>query len=482
VDGAAALAGAAPAILERRRLGAWLKIAYGVGEIPNAVKTILFGLFSLYFYGAVMGLSGTLVGIATAVGLVWDAVIDPYIGHFSDRCSGRFGRRHGLMLLGAITMGASFWAFFSPPRGAGQLVVFAWLVGTGVLVRTTTSLYAVPYFALGAELSEDYQERTSVTAVRGFMAMVGTLGAASLSFLLFFPDLADGRDSKAVYDAYPAMGLACGLLMTALGLVATFGTWRTRRALGAHAASTFGFRASVASSLRSSSFRILLATCSLFFLALVINGSVSIHYLTHYARVTGSASLSTFQFAFYVGGLLGVIAWYRLSKSVEKHWLLTASVLGVAFLMPCAVLLIGADTLVGDGAVRGLTLGHAVGGLLGSAIWFVPGSMIADVADEDELATGSRREGSFFGVFYLGQQLAAGAAAVVAGVLLDWFAGFAPGEPVQRATTAYRIALIYGLFPALLVAISAALLPRYALTRAKVAAIQQRLHARVEQP
>src|SRR6185503_21386399 len=113
------------------------------------------------------------------IGLAWDAVIDPYIGYLSDRSRFRWGRRHVFMLAGALTMGIGFWASFAPPRGLSTTGLFLWVLGTGFVVRTATSVYRVPYFALGAELSRDYDERTSVTAFRGFLAVAGALAAAS---------------------------------------------------------------------------------------------------------------------------------------------------------------------------------------------------------------------------------------------------------------------------------------------------------------
>ena len=149
------------------RLTRWTRFAYGVGDISNAVKTVMAALFGFFFYTSVMGLPGSLVGLAGAIGLVWDALIDPYIGQLSDHSRARRGRRHAFMLAGALTMGAGFWLSFSPPRGLPQPVLFAWLLGTGFLLRTATSVFRVPYFALGAELSRDYDERTSIVGLRG---------------------------------------------------------------------------------------------------------------------------------------------------------------------------------------------------------------------------------------------------------------------------------------------------------------------------
>ncbi len=465
------------------RLSYYSKILYGLGDIANVLKIIIFGLFTLYFYTSVMGLSGTLVGIASAIGLVWDAVIDPYIGYLSDKARFRFGRRHTFMLVGALTMGWSFWAFFSPPQGLSSGALFAWLLGTSLLVRTTTSIYCIPYYALGAEFSPDYHERTSITGVRGILALLGSLAAASLSFVVFFPDKTPGVDPKLNYAGYSAMGLTFGLVMTIVGLTATLCSLDRRPYLSTvdenqrpQTAGSFFF--SFVQSLRNQSFFMLFVSFSLFFLGVVINISLSIHYLTYYVKITASSALSMFQLAFYVGGLIGVVFWLQVSGFIEKHWLYFLATLATAALMLGALLLVGEGHLFGTGNVRVLVSGHALGGFFASILWFMPYSMIADVADEDELVTGQRREGSFFGIFSFGQQVATGLSALLIGVLIDWFVGLIPGHAQQSALTIHRIAILYSVLPAIMLLMASALTFRYSLSRSRVVAIQKELDKR----
>jgi len=466
----------------RPALGLWVQLVYGAGEIPNAVKTIAFGLFTLYFYTTVLGLSGTLVGIASAIGLLWDAAIDPYIGYVSDRSRVRFGRRHTFMLAGALTMGATFWAFFHPPAGLSTTGLFVWLLVTSLLVRTATSVYGIPYFALGAELSSDYQERTSITGIRGAMALVGTLTAASLAFVVFFPDATPGVDPKLNRDGYAQMGLVFGVLMTLLGVLVTWHTLPWRRvppapSAGCTAHPPASFVASFVQSMANRSFRALFASYSLFFLAMVINSALSIHYLTHYAKVTASTALSSFQLAFYLGALVGVAVWFLASRWIEKQRLYLLALFCVAGVMLMAVFLVGEGRWLGAGNIRAVAIGHGLGGFFGSVLWFIPGSMIADVADEDELTTGARREGAFFGLFYFGQQIAAGVSLLAAGALVEGYAGLQPGQSDPSPLTVSRMGVLYGILPALLVSLAAVPVLRYSLTRSRVHSIQAELSA-----
>jgi Na+/melibiose symporter-like transporter len=459
------------------------KVLYGIGGIANAIKSVIFGLFTLFFYTTVMGLPATLVGIASAIGVFWDAVIDPYIGYLSDNARFRFGRRHTFMLVGTLTMGASFWVLFSPPRNLTTSGLFFWLLTTNLLVRTSTSLYGVPYYALGAELSQDYYERTSIVSIRSVLTLLGTLAAAALSFVVFFPDTASGADPKLNYAGYPVMGLAFGLVMTAVGLITTAGTlpWRDHLRNRGNTGMTEtpqSFFDSFVQSLRNPSFRVVFTSFSLFFVGVVINSTLSIHYFKYYTKITASAALSALQLAFYVGALLGVWFWLRVSKVVEKQWLYFAGTLLTAMLMLGALLLVGEGHLFGTGNVHVLTIGHGIAGLFASVLWIMPASMIADVADQDELVTGQRREGSFFGIFSFGEQLGGGVSLLAAGVLVDWFAGLVPGQAAQSPQTVWRIGLLYSVLPAALLGVAAVLILRYTLSKQRVAVIRAELDRR----
>ncbi len=121
------------------------KVLYGVGEISNSIKSYAFGLLLLFFYTSVLGLPGTLVGLATALSLLWDALIDPFIGHASDRVCSRWGRRHPFMILGAMGMGVSFFLVFNPPAGLAAGALFAWLVGTNAPVTRSLRCRTTPW-------------------------------------------------------------------------------------------------------------------------------------------------------------------------------------------------------------------------------------------------------------------------------------------------------------------------------------------------
>jgi GPH family glycoside/pentoside/hexuronide:cation symporter len=465
--------------------GSSIKLFYAIGEMPVTISMVLFGLFTLFFYNTVMGLPAPLVGLAIAGGLVLDAFLDPYIGYRSDRSRHRFGRRHSFMLPAGILVGLCFFLLFSPPRGLSRPGLFAWLVISWVAVRVTGALYRIPYLSLGAELSSDYDERTIVFGVRALFGLVGALSAAAFSFLVFGTKNG-GPDAKLYYASYPKMGLLFGLLMSVTAVVSTLGTW-SQRSIGERSAGEAGsspaahFITGFGLAMRNATFRWVWFYFVVFFLAVVMNASLAIQYFTWYARIHAGTALSSIQAAFYVGALAGVFVWMALAKRAEKRTLSIAATLGTALLLCSATLFVGEGHLFGTGNALPLILGHFVAGVIASAVWVIPASMVADLTDEDEFHTGLRREGIYFGILNLGEKVASGGALVLAGFLLSFFGRLAPAASAKAPAAAGYIGLSYGVIPGLLLVAATLMILPYKLNRSSLRRIQVELAERRNQ-
>jgi Na+/melibiose symporter-like transporter len=456
-----------------RSLSPAFKACYGIGALTESIKSLTFGLFLLFFYTTVLGLSGTLVGLATALGLAWDAVIDPLIGYLSDRRGRRPGGRHAFMTGGALCMAVSFVAVFNPPAGLSTGALFAWLFVSSICVRTSNSAFMIPYYALGAQLSDAYDERTSIAAYRAAFTLGGNIVAATSALVFFLGGTGPaGADARFAAQGYSSMGVAFGMVTMTAGLITIIAT----RGLGAspRAAEAGGvnFLKTFVSALRARELRALIASASLFFLASVINASLALHYFTYYAGVTGTRSVGLLQLSFYAGALLGVPVWARTSRIAEKHRLYCAATLATASFMVAAYWLIGDGRFFGVGNLPVLASGSGLAGFFASALWVLAPSMLADVSGRDAAGTGQRNDGVVFGIFSFGQQAAAGIAILTSGVLIDAFAGLVPGQIDQSATTVHRIGLLYGVLPAALLVVAAGLILRYDLTRAEVDKLQ----------
>jgi len=462
---------------EPRPLPLSAKLLYGVGEMPITVLMFLSGFFLLFFYKSVMGLPPVWVGAGLFVSLALDAILDPFIGHLSDRTHHRLGRRHTFMLPGALAMGPCFFLLFWPPRSLGPPGLFAWLLICSIGLRATSAMYRIPYLGMGAELSRDYDDRTSTMAIRAVFGLMGTLSAAGLSFLIFFPNAAD----KLQYSGYPRLGLAFGALMSVTALISTFGTLPYRTNGAPKSASAPPFFSAFRISMRNASFRKIWLASTIFFLAVSLNFSEAIDYFTWYAKINGGAILSTIQVCFCIGALIGVFVWMTLSRRAEKRNLYLTSMVALASVLLCATLLVGTGKLFGTGHPLPLMVGHVLAGIFASGYWVLPPSMVADVTDIDELSTGLRREGIYYGIMNFGEKIAAGGALFLAGLLLTVFRKLSHGVASAAGAPPVDIpylGFLYGAVPAVLLLISLISLFTYRLDRRAVHSIQQQLASR----
>ena len=169
-------------ITASEKLSIKTKLFYGIGDVGNAIVNSAVQFFLLIFYTDAALLPPALVSSALLVGKIWDAVNDPLFGWFSDRVSSkRFGKRRVFMIFGAIPLGISIMLLWFVPSGLGQVGIFIWIMLTFILFDTIWTGTNVPYYSLSSELTEDYDERSSLTSYRMILAVPAYLVGAALT-------------------------------------------------------------------------------------------------------------------------------------------------------------------------------------------------------------------------------------------------------------------------------------------------------------
>lgn len=462
------------------------RIAYGVGALAEGTKNGAFEFFLFFYYTQVLGLSGTLAGAAMMIALVVDAFADPLVGSLSDSTRGRLGRRHPYLYASALPMALSFALLFRPPEGLGQLGLFAWLTGFALLVRFAMTLYFVPHMALGAELSDDYRERTSIVAVRAFFGLLGGIGAPILGLAIWFrstPDHPSGQLDAAAYPGFGAVlavGMAVAIWASALGTHHRIPT--LVRPTGAHEPfSTARLLREVREALESPSFRALFLGVVVFFVMRGVQTSLGLHMGTYFWRVT-SAEILEMTIGSAVGVVVGLPIWTLVSRRLDKKPTFLIGVAGFSalILLPPCLHMAGAWPAHGSPAyVASLVAASALAAFFAAAAIVTAGSMMADVADEHELTTGRRQEGLLFGAQSLAAKSASGLGHQIAGIGLDAIA-FPAGATVGAVgpTQVLGLGLLAGPGVGMLAVVAIALLAGYRLDRARHAAIAQALDER----
>src|ERR1700677_4073597 len=255
------------------RLGLGALAAYGSGTMVQDIVQYGLNTLLLFYLTIVCGLSGSAAGLALGVALVVDAFVDPLVGSLSDNSRSRHGRRHPWMAASAIPIAIAFFMLFSIPSGltGGGLAgvgLFAWALIALLAVRIGLSGFIVPYIALGAELSDDYAERSIIVASRVLFSVLAPVVGAFLAFGLFMK----GAGGQTHRDAYPPFALGCGAVVLLTAAVSTLGTLRSRGRLHAappaKGAPLGRLTAEVIEVFRNASFRVLFLACLILFIGL----------------------------------------------------------------------------------------------------------------------------------------------------------------------------------------------------------------------
>ncbi|WP_267382910.1 MULTISPECIES: MFS transporter [unclassified Sphingomonas] len=425
------------------------KLGYAAGALLDGIGQQAVAIFLFFYVTAVCGLPPGLAGTALAAGLVVDAVIDPLIGSLSDGWRSRWGRRLPFMVVGLPATAVFLVLIFSLPRGWSTPALFAWLTTLSIGLRISISLFLLPYNAVGAELSDDYDERSSIAAWRWGFAMIGALVAVMLGFGGFFAGTG-GLARRAAYTPFAATLAVVAAIGAVVAMRALLGM-RDRQfapaaaAGAAHAELIAGLR----EVFRNPSFRILFIGAILLFTALSVHATLGLHADNYFWRLAPT-QIQSVTLALFLGLLLGAPLAGPLLKRLEKRTVLLAGMIGLAaaFSVPATLRLLGAFPFEGATLVAILAAAVFAGGMLMATAAIAFASMMADAADEHEHLFGTRREGLYFAGWALASKAAAGLGSLVAGVALQAI-GFPSGvQDAARLTlppgTVGWIGAIYG--------------------------------------
>ncbi|KTR77512.1 MFS transporter [Microbacterium oxydans] len=448
------------------RLSARTIVLYAIGSLGTGGYATLPGLVLTYFLTDNLGVAALAAGMIVTAAKIWDVLIDPLIGAASDRQLARTGSRRGFMVTGALALPVFFALTFAVPPSWGPTAGAISVLLAFLATATAFSLFQVPYVALPAELTGDYDERTRLLGWR-----VVVLTAAILLFGAGGPALRNAGDDPVM--GYLLMGIASGLVIGIGMLIAsrTAGVAADRGTVApgaAVAASTWrdqymsGFRALG----RSQPFRALLGT---FVLQALATGTMLAGAQYVATWVLRSEDAVTFVFVALVGpALLATPGWTVIARRVGKER---------AFAMASALFTAAAASLVVAVWSPGLWIyaSVAVAGIAYAGLQSLPMAMLPDVISHDERTSGAGQAGTFTGIWTAGETVgfALGATAVSLTLAATGYVSTVAGTTVEQPAAAVTgIVLSFSILPAVLMAGSLVTLRRYRLRRADIDALE----------
>ena len=211
----------------KRKVPVRTKLFFASGAFQEAT-VIAAGTVTVLFYNQLLGVSAALCGTAFLIASIVDVITDPLVGAFSDHFKSRWGRRHPLMLASVLPAGIAFYCLYQPIEGLSEMGYFAWLTLFLVLMRIAITFYNIPHDALGAELTDDYEERGSIF---GYNLVAVALTAVLVIFIVNFlsfpstPEYANGYLNESRYTLLASLAAVAIIISI---VVCTLGTMDQR--------------------------------------------------------------------------------------------------------------------------------------------------------------------------------------------------------------------------------------------------------------
>jgi GPH family glycoside/pentoside/hexuronide:cation symporter len=433
------------------RLSRRTKLMYGAGDTGFSLTSTIIGAYFLIFLTDVIGISPGTAAAAIFIGKSWDYINDPLFGYLSDRTRSRWGRRRPYLLFGALPYALAFTMLWWRPPLEGALALAAYYAAAYVFYDAAATLIYMPYFALTPELTDDYDERTSLTSYRMFFSILGSLLAFTLPLMIMGSLNPANAPRVLTMGAIFAVGSAAPLLLVFFG---------TRERAEFASAERPRLRESLQAALGNRPFVYGLLIFLLTWVSVEIIQATLLFFVKYVVQREPQSDL--IMATIFVTAILALPLWSWASRRWSKR---SAYIGGIAFWAAVQIVMI---TLNASTGLATLLTMCVLAGLGVAAAHVLPWSIIPDAVEWGELQTGERHEGMFYSLVTLAHKVAASLAVPAVGLILE-FTGYVPTSDAQPASALLGIRIVIGPIPALLLCagILAAIL--YPLSRTEYA-------------
>ncbi|MBR3212244.1 MAG: MFS transporter [Firmicutes bacterium] len=442
-------------------------LTYGVGSADDSLVYSLTGSFLMFFLTTVAGVDPGAAGVITAIGAVWNALYNPVMGSFADRFGSRYGKRRPLIFAFSIPLLISVFLLFTnvsfPPFFKtvyyGAMVILFWSSYTGVFL---------PYLALGADYSEDYDQRTVLRLYASLFNNIGSVTAVACTNLLvsFMEQRGLSTDS-----AWSVTGGILGLV-TFITFFITFATSKEKdppcepagkKPEGAGLFAAVGDYLSVLK-LRPVKHLIVASVASLICYSMLI--ACAVYFFTFNMGFSPAKTSLLLTCRVLIAFLLLPVSGHLAMKYDKHRALLILSLIGAG--LTIAIRFTG----VGNPVLLGLFV--VAMSLCANSYWQLMPAIYYDVCEYDLYATGKKRQATVLSLQGLVESTATGLGSLMLGSVLK-FAGFDGSAAVQNGTALTWIFNCTTWIPAVFLILTAAALWHYPLTKARYEEIRREL-------
>jgi len=361
---------------------------FSFGQIADITAYQSFILLIFTFYYSVVGIRIELITAGFIIWSIWNAFNDPILGYFSDRTHTKWGRRRPWIMISFIPLSIIMIFLFTPPFPIGitnpQFGNFAYFLIIIIIFEFFYTMYSLNVTSMFPEVFLSPKERTQGNNIRAVYTIIGLIVAFILPGLII-PDFTDA----AYFTRFQAFGvIACGVVAITVIIFLMFGP-KEKKEFQKDYVKAFSLFNSVKYCVKSKSFRwyIIAEICNWFVYGML--PTIVPLYAKFVLNAEGFGTSLLLGLTFISAAIFMTVLWKPLVRKMgnKKSWILSMSIWG-ASLLP---LMFISDYTIG------LIVFFLIGiGLSGSL--YIIDLVVADIVDEDEVATGLRREAGYYGV------------------------------------------------------------------------------------
>ncbi len=413
------------------RLPWFTKLFYGSADFGFAFVDSCVAVLFAIFLTDMVGLPARLAALAIFIGKSWDYINDPIIGYLCDRTRSRWGRRRPYLLFGFIPFGISFLMMWWIPPFSNQWALVVYYAAAYFFFDTMVTVVTMPYFALTPELTQDYDERTSLTSYRMAFSLIGGLVAFVVPLMIIGETIPENRGRALMMGAIFAVASALPLLLTFIGT-------REKKEYIEQKLPTI--RESLRAARKNRPFIFAMGIFLFTWTAMSIIENQLFYFLEYRMGLEDEAPIVAG--TVFISAIIVLPFWVWISKKTDKR---KAYIVGMLFLAAVMISLIFIPPTLGLWIV--ITLA-ALAGIGVSAVHVLPWAMIPDAVEVDQLETGSRHEGVFYALVTLFRKVAASIAIPLALLMLD-ASGFISNSSNQPTSAINSIRFLMGPLPSI---------------------------------
>lgn len=447
---------------QRKPVTLGTKLGYGVAQIGDALVYAIMVVYLMYYLTAVAHLDAGTAGTISSAALFISAVTTFFIGYFSDNSTSKTGRRRPFIKVALPFMFVSFTALYSTfgLTGTSALLYYGFFT---ILFWVSYCIFFVPYTALGAEITSDYTERTSIRAYAAVGTQIGNFSGSVFPLMIIAALMTLGNSESMSWTITAALFAGASVIFITIMLEATKGRESIIEKTSGEKANLFKDYYEV---IKAKPTKYLIFAIICFIIVNSIFAS-NLAFFIIYKLGMSETYISTIMAVIFIVAIPMAPVINVVAQKLDKR---RAFIL--LFCVSAALLIlfkfIGVESIYMLGA---LSIAYVISN---AAYWQMISATLYDVAEVVELNTGGRYEGTLASLQSITQQIGSG----IAMFFMGWFLqlnGFSEAAEMQTAQALNAITTLQTIIPGILLILGAIMIWLFPINKDKYELVQRAL-------